>query len=55
MLGYPLDLATCFGKFGVAILLYFFGERARVFIEKRFNALTVLLAVGVVCGFLVLL
>ena len=40
--------------FLVATLLHFFGERVRVFIERRLTLVTSLIAVGVIGGFLVL-
>lgn len=40
--------------FGVALLLHFFGERVREFIEKRLTLVTTLVALGVVGGFVVL-
>ena len=40
--------------FLVATLLHFFGERVRVFIERRLTLVTSLVAVGVIGGFLVL-
>ncbi len=40
--------------FMVAVLLHFFGEQVRVFIEKRLTLVTTGIAAGVVGGFLVL-
>jgi membrane protein YqaA with SNARE-associated domain len=40
--------------FGVALLLHFFGDRVRSFIEKRLTLVTTLVAVGIIGGFVLL-
>jgi len=53
---FPLIVASTIGRFGrffiVATLIYFFGERIKIFIDKYFNWLSILFFILVVLGFL---
>lgn len=52
----PFVVASAIGRAGrfflVATLLYFFGERVKVLIEKYFEWITLLLAAGIIGGFM---
>ena len=54
----PLIFGSLIGRFGrffiVATLIYFFGEKVRVFIDKYFNWLSLLFFILVVLGFVLI-